>query len=330
MKRSILLHSAAAVLAIGAATLTQTTSAQNAATWPTKPVTFIIPSTAGGPSEIEGRLYTQKLSENLGQPFVFDFKPGAEGIVAAQALIRAGAAGNALLFSTSSYTVSAAFSTKLPFDPMKDIVPVIQMTSRASVLAVTKALPVNNVAEYIAWARANPGKLNFGTAVSGGTQHVAGALLAIMTNTDITFIHYKGSAAKNIDMMAGRLHASTSSFATSMPLHKSGKLHVIATTGSQRSPLYPDLPTIGETVPGYEHASWTGIFGAGSLSRDLLARINAEMVKVGKVPEIAKKLNDDNAVMVLGPPEQFRQMIARDMTNFRRLSTEYGIKLGDD
>lgn len=330
MKRPILLHSAAAALAIGASMLTQTASAQSAAAWPAKPVTFIIPSTAGGPSEIEARLYTQKLGENLGQPFVLDFKPGAEGIVAAQALIRTGAGGNALLFATNSFTVSAAFSNNLPFDPLKDITPIINMTSRASVLVVTKAMPVNNVAEYIAWARANPGKLNFGTAVAGGTQHVAGALLASMTGTDITFIHYKGSAAKNVDMLAGRLHASTSSFATSMPLHKSGKLLVIASTGAQRSPLYPDLPTVGETVPGYDHASWTGVLGAGNLDRALVGRINSELAKAGRTPEITKKLNSDNAVMVLSSPEQFRDMIVRDMAKFRKLADDLGIKMGED
>ncbi len=295
--------------------------------WPAKPVQVIVPFPPGGSTEAEGRLYAQKLTENLGKSFIMDFKPGAATVIGTNYVAKAAPDGYTLLATTSSFVLSATFNQDLPYDPLKDLAPVSLMTRRGSVLLVRPSLPVNTPAEYIAYARANPGKLNIATTGSGGSPHIGAAWLHSLTKTDVTFVHYKGSGPLITDLIAGRVDANITTLLTAMPLAKAGKIRIIGVTTSDRSQLYPDLPTIAEGgAPGYNHQSWWGFMVAGKTPPAMVKRINEEVVKAGKAPEVSKKMTEDGAILTFSSPEDYRKTIITDLARLKKLVAENNIK----
>ena len=302
--------------------------AQDAASaWPAKPVQVIIPFPPGGSTEAEGRLYAQKLTDNLGRAFILDFKPGAATTIGTAYVARAVPDGHTLLASTTSYSLASVFYKDLPYDALKDIAPISMMTRRPSVLLVTPSLPVKTPAEYIAYARSHPGELNYATTGAGGSPHIGGAWLHSAGNIKVTYVHYKGSGPLMVDLLAGRVHSNITTFLTALPLHKSGKVRIIGVTTLERSALMPELPTMAEGgAPGFDHSSWWGFMTAGGTPVAVVNRIRTELVKVGNAPDVVKKMTEDGAVMTLGTPEQFRQSIAADLVRLRRLVQDNGIK----
>ena len=322
-------HAAACALAAMLGTMCTTGSAlaqDFVRAWPAKPVTVVIPFPPGGSTEAEGRLYAQKLSDNLGKTFILDYKPGASTTIGASFVAKASPDGYTLLGTTTSYSLAAAFYPDLPYDYLKDITQLTMMTRRPPVLTVSTKFPAKTPRAYIDYARAHPGKINFATTGSGGSPHIGGASLHGITNTQVTFLHYKGSAPLMADHLAGRIDTTITTFITAVPLHRAGKLRIVGTTAGERSPQFPEFPSMADAAPGYSHTSWWGFMAPGKMIPALQARISAEMVKAGKDPEVSRRMTEDGAVMTLSTPDEFRKAIAGDVARLKKLASEHNIK----
>jgi len=297
------------------------------AAFPSKALTVVVPLAAGGPIDAETRLYTTKLAENTKWQVLVDNRGGAAGTIAMGMVLKAPADGHTLLVQSTGYTMIPALYSDLPFDPIRDFAPVSLMSTRSNMLVVTSSLPAKTVAEYIAFAKANPGKINFGDTGAGGAVHLPGAWLHSITGTQATFVHYKGTGPLLPDLVAGRIHATNAFPVIASALVKAGKLRALGVTGGKRLRLLPDIPAIAETVPGCEYSSWTGLFAAARTPAAIVNRLSAEFVKVAKDPEIVRRLDEEYAVAEGNTPEQFRQYLAPQFDRWRKLVQETGIKL---
>lgn len=295
--------------------------------WPAKPVMVVIPFTPGGSTDTEGRLYTQKMSENLGKSFIMDYKPGGATTIGTAHVAKAVPDGYTLLAVTVSFSLAAALHKDLPYDPLKDLTPLSMMTQRPSVLVVSAHQPMKTIAEYVAFVKANPEKMNFGSYGVGSGPHVGAVWLHSLLGASVTYVHYKGQAPMTVDLIAGRLGATTGSFFANMPLHKTGKVRILAVSTPQRSPQYPEFPTLAESgAPGYDYGSWWGFLGPGRMLPALANRISAEMEKAGKAPDVTRTMTSDGAIMKLSTPAQFRKDIAAEIVRLRKLVADNNIK----
>lgn len=316
------------------ATLIALASLLHTPTWaqafPNKPITVVIPSTPGSSQDVQTRLYSPKLTELLGQPILVDYKAGAGGAIGTTYVAKSTPDGHTLVSVSTSFGVLPAFSPldKVPYDPVRDFAPVSLMIRNSSMLLVSPSAPFSTFPEYLAYAKANPGKINFGTTGSGGIYHIVGAWLHSLSKTEVTFVHYKGSGPMNTDMMAGRVHAAPAITFIGIPLVKSGKLKAIANLGIDRAGAFPDLKTVAEQgVPGFEYPSWSGYLAPAKTPPAIVNRLSAEFAKVAKAPEIIQKMEADGAEMVGSTPEQFRQSLVADAARWRRIVQENGIKM---
>lgn len=295
-----------------------------------KPVTLVVANTPGGPVDIEARLYAGKLQELTGQGWLLDFKPGAGGTVGGAHVARAAPDGLTLLAVTAGFTTYPALYRNLAFDPVRDFAPVALMSQRTSVLLAHPAFPAANFSEYIAYARANPGRINHGTTGAGGIIHLTGAWMHQATNTVATFVHYKGAAPELLDLVAGRIQAASTTLIGAQPLLKSGKVRALAVLNDRRSPLLPEVGTIAEQgVPGYNYASWLGFIAPAATPPATIARLNEAFVKVVRLPEVTGKLAADGSSAVGSTAQQFRDLIALETERWRNLVQATGITLGE-
>jgi tripartite-type tricarboxylate transporter receptor subunit TctC len=298
--------------------------------YPNKPVQVVIPYAPGGTTDVEARLYTQKLGEALGKSFVLDFKPGAGAVAGSNMVAKGVPDGYTILMTTASLAVSPALVKDLPYDPVKDFAPISLMSKRATLILMHPSMPFKTFPEYVAFAKANPGKINFGTSGAGGIIHLAGAWLSSLTGTDVTFVHYKGSGQMYTDLLAGRVHVTPVTFTTGLPYIKSGKLKPLVVTAAERSKLL-DLPTVAEQgVPGFEYPSWFGVLAPPATPAPIVNKLSAELAKIAKLPDVVQKLGEtDGSQMVGSTPEQFRKMIITETARWKKLVAETGIKLED-
>ena len=296
--------------------------------YPAKPVTMVIPFAAGGPVDIEGRRHARKLTELTGQSFILEFKPGAGETIGTAAVARATPDGYTLLVASSSFTISPFLYKGLPYDVVKDFAAVSLVSQRSSLLLAHPSFPVKNFAEFLAYARANPGKLNYGTSGPGGVAHLAGAWLQSATNIKVTFVHYKGAGPLQIDMVAGRTEFGTMNVLAALPLLKSGKLIPIAIQSDQRSQLLPNVPTVAEQgVPGYNYRGWFGIVVPAATPPGIINKLSDVFSRSAKSPDVAAPLASEGVDTVGSTPAQFRQLIATEMDRWRKLIQDNGIKL---
>ena len=317
---------AGVLLAIGSASAW----AQGAAAWPTRPITIVLPFVAGSSLDNETRLYTPRLSESLGRPVVTDYKPGAGASIGTIFVAKAAPDGYTLLGVTPGFTVYPAFfpADKLPYDPVTEFAPVSQATKRGTLLMAHPSLGVKTFPEYVAYARANPGAINFGTSGGGGILHIVGAWLHSATNTKATFIHYKGSAPAYADMLAGRITASPTIMFIGIPMVKSGKVVAIANMGGERSKYMPDLMTIAEQGhPEFDYTSWSGYLAPARTPSAIVERLSVEFARAVKVPELVKRMDAEGAEMVGNTPAQFARTVATETARWRKVVQENGIKL---
>ncbi len=302
--------------------------AQSTPAYPARPVTLVVPLAPGGPVEFEMRLYAPKLQELLGQPFVTEFKLGAAGTIAGAYVAKAAPDGYTLLIVNNAFTTFPGLYKNLSFDVEKDFAPVTLMTKRPVVLLATPSFPPKNFAEYMAYAKANPGRINWGTTGAGAGGHLSGSWLHGATNTRVTFIHYKGTGDAMPDLMSGRLDVTGVGLGQALPLIKSGKLKPIVMLAERRSTLLPELVTVAEqAIPGYDYGSYTGLFAPGATAPAIVNRLNEAMVKVLKLPEIRNRLEADGNEVVGNTPAQFRQMIVTETNSWRKVVQEAGISL---
>jgi tripartite-type tricarboxylate transporter receptor subunit TctC len=302
---------------------------QSADTYPSRTVTFVVPFAPGAATDIEGRIYANKLAEAWGQSFVLDFKPGASMLVGMNHAVKQKPDGYTLLFVSASYSLLPLRFKNLPYDPMKNFELVSLLSKRSAIIAVAPSLPANNVREFVVYAKANPTKLNFATAGNGSIQHLTGLWLQSATNTKFTFIHYKAAAASFPDLMAGRAHATPMTFQSSLALVKSGKVKAIGVASLQRNALLPELPTFHEQgVPDFEYSTWLGLLAPEKTPPAIVSKLQAELAKIVKHADVVERLGAETTLMATSPAE-FRAHATAETARWVRLIKEFDISFDD-
>lgn len=297
--------------------------------FPSKPLTIIVPFASGGTTDILARVVAQGLGTELGQSVVVDNRAGAGGNIGASAVARAPADGYTLLMGTvGTHAINASLYKKLPFDPIKDFAPLTRVANVPNLLVANPKQPFKNVQELIAYAKANPGKVNFGSSGSGSSIHLSGELFKSMAKVDMQHVPYKGSAPAVTDLLGNQISIMFDNMPSAIQHVRSGKLRPLAVTTAKRSPELPDVPTIAEAgVPGYEATSWFGLFAPAGTPAAVLARLNKALVKVLSQPEIKKKINEQGAETYSETPEQFAAFIQAESTKWGKVVKESGASL---
>ncbi|MFZ3123635.1 MAG: tripartite tricarboxylate transporter substrate binding protein [Acidovorax sp.] len=320
---------ALAVLASLAAGTAALPGAALAQAFPTRPITIVVPFSAGGTTDILARLVGQYLSTELGQPVVVENKAGAGGNIGGQYAAKAAADGYTLFMGTvGTHAINASLYKKMPFDPVKDFAPLTRVANVPNLLVVNPKQPFRTVPEMIAYAKANPGKINFGSPGNGSSPHLSGELFKSMTKVDLTHIPYKGSAPAVTDLLGNQIAIMFDNMPSVIPHVRSGKLHAIAITTSKRSPELPDVPTVAEAgVPGYEAMSWFGMFAPAATPKPVLDKLSGALAKVLANPEVKKKIADQGGEPVNETPAQFATFIKSESAKWGKVVKESGASL---
>jgi tripartite-type tricarboxylate transporter receptor subunit TctC len=313
-----------AALFAAAALLSCAVGAQD---YPSRAVVIVIPSPPGATSDRDARLWTPKLTQAFGKPFVLDFKAGAGTTIGTNFVAKAAPDGHTLLLVTSSFPVIAATYKDLPFDPVKDFAPVSLMLRRPTMLAAHPSFAASNFAEYVAYLKAHPGEVNFGTAGAGSISHIVGAWLQSATGTRVTFVHYKGAAPNQVDLMAGRVKVSTMSLSVGVPFIKAGKLRPIAILSPERSSMLPGVRTVAEQgTPDFNYSTLTAILAPAGVPAAIVSRLSAELAKITKSPDVVTIAEADGTVLVGSTPAQARSYLETEINRWRRLVKENDIQ----
>ena len=296
--------------------------------WPTKPVTILVPFAAGGTVDIVTRIVAQRLSVALGQPFVVDDHGGAAGTIATAAMARSAPDGYTLLVHHMGLVFNATLYRHLPYDTLKDIAPVASIGATPNVLVVNKDLPVKTVPEFIAFARAKPGAISYGSGGIGSAGHLPMELLQSSAHIEMLHVPYKGSGPALTDLMGGRIQAMLLTIPAVMPYIAGGQLRAIATSGAKRSPALPQLPTLAESgVPGFEYEPWYGLFAPAGTPQPVLDRIHDAINKVLHEPEVADKLAKQGLEVKPMTRDEFASTVRADMPKWGQVITKLGIKV---
>ena len=293
-----------AALAVGitAAAFAFSAAAQS---YPTKPVRLIVAFAPGTTSDIIGRMLAEKLSQQMGQPFVVENRTGAGGTIAADQVAKSAPDGYTLLMSTAALPVSAHVYPDLKYDTAKDFASVTVMTHSPLLLAANLNFPPKNVPELIQYAKANPGKVSFGSAGVGTSHHLTGEKLKLDTGIDMVHVPYKGSGPAHIDLMGGQIQLMFDNIVALIPHVKSGKVRALAVSSAKRHPLLPDVPTIQEAgIKDFETVAWFGVVAPAGTPRPVLARLNAEVLKAMQLPDVNKRLLDSGSTIIGNTPEE--------------------------
>jgi len=294
--------------------------------FPSKPVTVIVPAPPGGTADISMRIIAHKLNENLGQQIIVDNRPGAGGIIASQLALKATPDGYAVLMNYTSHAINPSLYKKLPYDTGKDFAPVTLLGITPLVLVVHPSVPAKTVGEFIAYAKANPGKLNYGSAAIGGASHLGGELLKIRAGIDTVHVPYKGGAAAAADLMSGQIQMLMDSLLPLQPHIKAGKMRPLGVTSVKRTEISPDLPSIAETLPNFESSAWFGIVVPVATPRDVVNRLNAEFVKVLRTPETKEKLTQQGFEKVGNSPEEYAAFLKSETVKWSEVVRIAGVK----
>jgi tripartite-type tricarboxylate transporter receptor subunit TctC len=280
--------------------------------YPTRPVRLIVGFPAGGPTDIVARITAQSLSERLGQQVVVENRPGAGSNIATQAVITSPADGYTLLLVSPPHAINATLYKKLPYNFLEDIVPVAGLADGPNVLEVHPSVPAKTVAEFIAYAKANPGKISFASAGNGTTIHLSGELFMAMTGIKMLHVPYRGSAPALTDMIGGQVHVMFDNLLSSMPHLQSGALRPLAVTSLARSETLPDVPTVAETVPGYETGTWWGVGVPKGTSAEIVALLNREINAVLADPKIKARFAELGSAPLILTPSAFAAFLAAE------------------
>jgi len=296
--------------------------------YPARAVRVVVPFAPGGGTDVVGRILAQQLSLRLGQSFVVENKPAGSGIVGADFVAKAQADGYTLLFAFSSLASSAKLISHLPYDPVADFAPVALATTSPLVMFLHPSVPATNLREFIAYAKANPGKLNYGSSGPGSSPHLATELLMSMAGIQMTLIPYKGIAPAVTAQLANEVQMSLTPIAVGMPHARAGKLRALAAAGMKRSVAIPDVPTIDESgLPGFEVIAWWGMLAPAKTPRPVVLQLNREVRAVLDVPEVKKSLVDQGMDPAGGTPEEFGALIRADMDKWGDVGKRLGVRL---
>jgi tripartite-type tricarboxylate transporter receptor subunit TctC len=297
--------------------------------FPTRPMRFVVGFAPGGAADIPARLIAQKLSENLAQPVIVENRPGADGIVAADSVAKSAPDGYTLAYITAGHAMNSILHAKtLPYHPVNDFAPISLVASGPLTLVVNRALPVKNLKELIALAKSQPGKLNYASAGSGGTMHLAGELLRQVARIDIVHVPYKGGGPALTDVIAGQIELTFVGAPAAMPYIRSGRLKVLAVSTARRSAALPDVPAIAELgYPQYELATWYGLLAPARLSSATAMRLSGEIAKVVSAPDVRERLLGFGIEPVGGTPEQFTQHLRNEIARWTPVIRQSGIRI---
>jgi tripartite-type tricarboxylate transporter receptor subunit TctC len=296
--------------------------------WPTKPVRILFGFPAASATDVVARAVGQKLSEKWGQPVVIDNKPGAGGNLGSELAARAPADGYTIFFGTVANAISTTLYTKLNYDYLKDFQPLTLVTITPLVLVANPSVPANNVKELVEYARANPGKLNFGSGGVGTSNHLAGEMFKAETRTDLLHVAYKGTPAAYNDMFSGQIGLMFDNIVAVMPHVKSNRLKPLAVTSLKRVDALPEVPTAAESgLPGFEAVSWIGALVPAGTPKPVADKIYNDMVAVLRLPELQKQLAATGAIVVGNTPEQFAAWNRSEIAKWSKAIKESGAKL---
>jgi tripartite-type tricarboxylate transporter receptor subunit TctC len=313
-------------LHLAAAALPARSSFAWAQAYPSRPVRLIVGFAAGGPTDILARLIGQWLSQRLGQPFLIENRPGAGGNIATEVVVNADADGYTLLLVAPANTINATIYDKLDYNFIRDVAPVAGILRTFYVMEVTPSVPTKSVPEFIAYAKANPGKINMASAGSGTPQHVAGELFSMMTGINMLHVPYRGSAPALIDLLGGRVQVMFDNMTSSLEYIKAGRLRPLAVTTVTRAEVLPDLPTVGDFVPGFEASATFGIGAPKATPGGIIARLNQEINAGLTDPKIKARLAELGGAVLPGSPADFGKLIADETEKWGKVVTFAGIK----
>jgi tripartite-type tricarboxylate transporter receptor subunit TctC len=318
-RRSILASLAAVAFAISASA--------SRADWPERNIMLIVPFAAGGSTDTMARLLAEKLSQQLGQKVIVENRAGAASNLGAAAVAKASPDGYTLLLATSTLAANVALYKSMGFDLRKDLVPVSQLTRIPNVLTVANDFPAKTLAEFIDHARRNKRSINYGSSGVGASQHLAGALFATMTQTEMVHVPYRGGSQANTDLLAGQIQAVFSPLVEVLSFLDAGKLRALAVTTKARTPRLPDVPTVAETLPGFEIVLWNGLFAPAGTPQPIIDRLAAETRKAMTEPGMQKVLTEQGNEVVSSSPAEFKPFLASEIEKWGELVRISGAKI---
>ena len=316
---------AAALLA--AAPIVRAAGADAAKDYPNKPVRFIVPFVAGAGTDTTGRIIAAKLSEFWGQQVVVDNRTGATGAIGVDITKNAPPDGYTVCLISASHAVNSAVNQQLPYDLTKDLTGVAQATSLYYAVYINAAVPAANTREFVAYAKANPGKLNFASSGTGGLQHLAGEMFNHLAKVKITHVPFKGAGAGILAILAGEVQVGFSTLLGVKPHAASARLRILAITSAKRSPSAPEYPAVAEVVPGYEVDQWYGIVTGAKVPAAIVRKFNTAVVAALKSPDVLQRLGTDGSTPATGTPEQFSAHIKSEIAKWRKLAQEANLVL---
>jgi tripartite-type tricarboxylate transporter receptor subunit TctC len=314
----------AGALLLSALTATTATSAL-AQGFPNKPVRMVVTFPAGGAPDILARLFADKAQ--FGQPVVVDNVPGAGGNIGADRVAKSPPDGHTLVMGTvGTHSINGALYTKMPYDMVKDFTPVAHVASAPNLLVVNNDLPVKTVAELITYLKANPNKLSFGSPGIGSSVHVSGELFKSLTGTTMQHVPYKGRQFAIPDLVGGQIQLMFDNMPSALPMAKEGKIRAVAQTTAKRSAAAPDVPTVAETVPGFEATTWFAVFAPAGTPKDVVAKVNAEMQRVFKLPDVVEKMKALGLEPWISTPDELAKYQATEMVKWAKVVKDSGAK----
>jgi tripartite-type tricarboxylate transporter receptor subunit TctC len=300
--------------------------AQDAASYPSKPIRIIVPFSPNGPNDLLARLVGQKLTQAWGQSVVVDNRPGGGTVIGTELAAKAPADGYTLLMTSTSTAVNPTLKRKLPYDTLNDFARVVRLAASPNVLVTHPALPVRSVRDLLRLAKAKPGEIAYGSGGVGTATHLAGEMLCIMGGVRMTHVPYKGAGPATIDLISGQIQWMFGTILPTIPHIKSGRLRAIAVSGNKRSPALPVVPTVAETLKGFEATSWYGIFAPAGTPKAVVAKLNGEIAKILQSPDIREKLMQDGAEPVGDSPEAFDRFFRAEIDKWGKVIRQAGIE----
>jgi len=313
-------------LVAGAAALPAVSRIARAQAYPSRPVRIIVPSAPAGPTDILARLMGQWLSERLGQPFVIENRPGGGGNIGTEAVVRASPDGYTLLMVSSLHTINATLYDKLNYNFMRDIAPVASVIRYPSVMVVNPSVPAKSVPEFIAYAKANPGKINMASGGTGTPPHLAGELFKMMAGVDLIHVPYRGNGPAFNDLIGGQVQVMFASPVGLLEYIQAGKLRALAVTTATRSEALADLPTVGDFVPGYEASFWFGVGAPKATQAQIVEKLNTEINAALADPKMKARLAEWGATALPGSPADFGKLIAEETEKWGKVVKFAGVK----
>mgnify|MGYP003338502083 FL=1 len=315
-------------LAVCAVALHAMNGAALAQSYPSKPVRFVVPYTPGGGPDLMARALAQRLTENMGQSFIVENRAGAGGNLGMEFVARAAPDGYTIALAlTAQYVVNPALYPKLPYDPVKDYAPIMLVARNPYVLIVHPTVPAKSLKELLALAKARAGQLTFSSSGNGSGAHLSGEMLKTMGGVNMLHIPYKGAGALLPDLIAGQVHLSFVTWSSVGPHVKSGRLRALGVTTVKRSPALPDLPAIAETLPGYDLPVWYGIVAPAGTPREIITRLNAELLKVINLPDFKQRIEVDAVEPIGSTPEQLGDYIRAELVKWAKIVRDSGAKV---